>query len=655
MCEFEVKKGTLKKYTGNGGHVVIPDGVKTIAKSVFKGRKDLQSIVIPEGVTALPTEAFAGCTSLTSVELPRSIESIGYRAFYKTPWLESQGEFAMVHDILLAYQGRNKKVVIPAEVTKINSYAFEKNKTVQEIVIPENVKTIGDFVFRGCSKLKKIVLPEGITSISGSMFENCTALESITIPKNVTVIGGSAFERCTSLKEIVIPEGVSRVAGFQFCSGLKKVSLPNSITEIGGGAFECCSSLQSISLPDSITEIGWCAFDGCSSLQSISLPDSITKLGAWAFSSCRNLQSISLPSSITKMEESNFSCCFNLQSVSLPKHMKIIPERTFFRCERLTNVMIPDGVTTIEAYAFAKCPELQSIVIPQSVKEIKGSAFSESGLQYIEIPESVVSLGEKAFAGTNMQYVVLPDAITDWASLGIPEGTIVKHTSDGYDHLSAAQHVIEQLPEWPCYPVEIEKWLKAKKKEQGVKLYSTWKKMSGERVKQYNVEGWWAFRGPTFIIDQLLNDLQTKNTRNREDYPNGISQVEISPACVIEHEDGYNVIGNSIISEDVLKKYAVLQFACFISYIGQSVVYSVSGDGKLTKKEYIDGAKNEGDHWVIQHSPLENVKEETFDTRTGESWMSNYTFPFAHEWYRDVYIFEKDGCYYRCSPPAKAD
>lgn len=346
--------------------------------------------------------------------------------------------------------------------------------------------------------------------------------------------------------------------------------------------------------------------------------------------------------------------CLGLD-IRVPKHMKIIPQSTFFCCERLTNVMIPDEVTTIGWYAFAGCHELRSIVIPQSVKEIKGSAFSESGLQYIEIPESVVSLGGNIFQETNMQYIVLPDAITDWTSLGIPETTIVKHTSDDYDHLSTAQHVIEQCPEWLCYPVEIEKWLKAKKKEQGVKLYSTWKKMSGERVKQYNVEGCCAFRGPTFIIDQLLKDLGTKNVRKHENYPNGISQVEIWPTCVIGHEDGYNVIGNSIISEDVLKKYAVLQFSCFLSCGSQSVVYSASGDGELTKEKYIDSAKNEGNHWVIQHSPLENVNESTYDTRSGESWMSNYTFPFAHEWYRDEYIFEKDGCYYRCSPPAKAD
>lgn len=614
MCEFEVSKGTLKKYTGNGGHVVIPDGVKSIVKSVFKGRKDLQSIVIPEGVTALPSEAFAGCTSLTSVELPHSIESIGYRAFYKTPWLESLGEFAMVHDILLAYQGRNKKVVIPTEVTKINSYAFEKNKTVQEIMIPESVKTIGDYAFRGCSKLKKIVLPEGITSISGSMFESCKALENITIPKSVTEIGWGAFRECKHLKEIVIPEGVKIIEA---------------------ATFEGCEELKNIVLPNSITEIEYDAFEYCSNLRSISLPNSITKLGSHAFSFCSNLQSISLPDSISKMEEGNFSCCFNLQSVSLPKHMKIIPRSTFFGCDRLTNVTIPDGVTTIGESAFARCLELQSIVIPQSVKRIKESAFAESGLHHIEIPESVTSLGKNIFEGTNMQYIVLPDAITKLNTLRIPEVTVIKHTSDGYEPSSAALHVIEQLPDWQCFPVDVEKWLKVKAKKQGLLLYNPWSKS-----KDYCICGWCAFRGPTFLIDQMLKDMGPVNMIERRNDSNGITQITLLWCDV---------------AEDLLAKYATLQFTCFVDYPNQFVVYSVSGDPELTKDKHIDSAKNEGGHWVMKHSPLEDVNERTFDTRTGETWMSNYTFPFAHEWYRDEYIFEMDGCYYRCSPPAKAD
>lgn len=110
MCEFEVKKGSLKKDTGNGGHAVIPDGVTTVVKGAFKGRTDLQSIVFPEGFTTIPSEAFAGCTNLTSVVLPKSIESIGFRAFYKTPWLAGLGDWAVAHGMLLVYQGRKKQV-----------------------------------------------------------------------------------------------------------------------------------------------------------------------------------------------------------------------------------------------------------------------------------------------------------------------------------------------------------------------------------------------------------------------------------------------------------------------------------------------------------------------------------------------------------------
>lgn len=356
------------------------------------------------------------------------------------------------------------------------------------------------------------------------------------------------------------------------------------------------------------------------------------------------------------MESYVFSGCTNLQSVSLPNHIKSIPSRSFSCCCHLTNVTIPDGVTAIEGDAFFQCLALRHIVIPKSVTRIDRSAFSESGLRYIEIPESVTSIGEGAFANTKMQYIVLPDAITELDTLKIPEMTIVKHTSDGYDHSRAALHVIEQLPDWNCFPVDIEKWLKVQGKKQDLHLHSDWTKLKAGLAKSYYVEGWCAFRGPTFMIDQLLDELKPWRTRNREDYPSGITQIELDPSVVLEKgERGIDLVGNNLITDEVLEKYAMLQFACFESYRGQVLLYSVSGDRGITRSEYIDCAKNEGDHWVRRHSPLEDDNEMVCYKSVDIAEMSNYSFPYADDWNNDEYIFEKDGRFYRCCPPETAD
>lgn len=48
--DFVIENGTLIEYKGNGGKVVIPDGVKKIGEEAFIGYETITEFVIPEGV-----------------------------------------------------------------------------------------------------------------------------------------------------------------------------------------------------------------------------------------------------------------------------------------------------------------------------------------------------------------------------------------------------------------------------------------------------------------------------------------------------------------------------------------------------------------------------------------------------------------------------
>lgn len=50
--DFVIEPDMLKKYTGNGGSVIIPNGVTSIGDRVFSGYKNLKSVTIPKRLEA---------------------------------------------------------------------------------------------------------------------------------------------------------------------------------------------------------------------------------------------------------------------------------------------------------------------------------------------------------------------------------------------------------------------------------------------------------------------------------------------------------------------------------------------------------------------------------------------------------------------------
>lgn len=80
--DFQIDaNGVLVKYTGMGGKVVIPDGVKTIGYFAFEYNNAIEEVIMPDSVQSIQEETFFDCPNLTEVVFSKNLKSIGEKAF----------------------------------------------------------------------------------------------------------------------------------------------------------------------------------------------------------------------------------------------------------------------------------------------------------------------------------------------------------------------------------------------------------------------------------------------------------------------------------------------------------------------------------------------------------------------------------------------
>lgn len=193
--------GYCLKYTGEGGDIVVPEGVTEICENVFREGSGLNiylrpvtygsgapmtSVVLPSTLKRIRTRAFAGCSELKTIVIPEGVEQIGTGAFQSCTGLQS------IH--------------IPSTVTTIESDVFKNCENLSDIFVDEKNTVFGskDGILTNASGDTLIYYPAGKKT------------EEYTIPEHFSVLGEGAFADCTDLHKVVIPSTVSRVEAHVF-------------------------------------------------------------------------------------------------------------------------------------------------------------------------------------------------------------------------------------------------------------------------------------------------------------------------------------------------------------------------------------------------------------------------------------------------------
>ncbi len=242
-----------------------------ICGSAFENCASLD-IVLPQGVKYIGGSAFRGCETLHDIAIPESVTFVGWGAFWGC-------------ENLLQWDGG---------VGYVDGWAImtESEFAETEVTIKNGTVGIAGGLFGNFGQLRAVSIPEGVKYIGNSAFMG-TGLERIIIPDSVISVGGWAFDNCTSLTEVKIGGGVTSLGenAFHACSSLQTISIPANITSIGEGAFNDCASLTRIDFAanSSLASIGGSAFENCERLQSIIIPAGVKYIGPSAFCNCKGL------------------------------------------------------------------------------------------------------------------------------------------------------------------------------------------------------------------------------------------------------------------------------------------------------------------------------------------------------------------------------
>ena len=487
--DFVIEKGVLKKYTGPGGDVVIPDGVSAIGDCAFFGCENLTSVTIPEGVTSIGKSAFFRCDDLKSMTIPEGVTSIGKEAFFRCEGLESvtlpdgvedfgKDVFSGCHCLIsiphwtegfsravggndsLTVCTKDELPAIPAKyrpqallgfLMKAESGADAEKSAAYREYAEKNAGKLCGFAVKHrvlllflCEndliKAKDIdaYLTEAGKSEDAEIkallldYQNRLGAEKVS----------KAREKKEKVKEDYADALAERIAARDPSKGIEGMTFVitgklSTWPKVWENRDEVKAYLESYGafLDPSVTKktdylVTNDTDSGSEKNRKAQEYDaqviSEADFNEMVGKRFKNADHIAVPSWLREIPAGAFSGCSGLMSVTIPEGVKSIGNRTFAGCSGLTSLTIPQSVERIGLSAFSGCRKLTHVELPDGLKEIGDNAFDDcSALTDIAVPQSVSKIGRSAFKRCT--------ALADSEGFVIVNGTVFDYYGPGGD------------------------------------------------------------------------------------------------------------------------------------------------------------------------------------------------------------------------------
>lgn len=151
----------------------------------------------------------------------------------------------------------------------------EKTMNVETVVLPKNLTTLESTALSGFRKVKSITIPDGVKEISAETFYGCKSLKEVKLPKSLAAFDNyTSFSACPKLSKVTLSKANKN---FKLQKGLllnkkgtkliwavpakKKITVPDSVTSIAESALKA-GNATSVYLGKKVKTIGKDAIAG---------------------------------------------------------------------------------------------------------------------------------------------------------------------------------------------------------------------------------------------------------------------------------------------------------------------------------------------------------------------------------------------------------
>ena len=332
-----------------------------------------------------------------------------------------------------------ERLVLPADVTKIEASALEGHDELSYISIP-GVTEIEAKAFKNTGITGTLTFGQGITSIGEEAFDGCSGITgTVVIPATVTHIGANAF-RGTGITGVVYlnsddgqrpscvdAEAFNGIAGLTVTTGIR-YGFDEGETVLDIAAITSDPALASakvIIVGPNVTEIGDEAFKDNTNLTGIILKEAtgLTKIGDSAFENSGILSIDLSKTALAEVGDSAFAGT-HITSVTFPETCETMGTGVFTDCADLTTADL-GGVTTLPNETFKGCTSLTSVAKTDTYTSIGDSAFENSGIKSIETGDGLTDIGTDAFKNSDIENLTITNPDVSISGTGLPDNTNV--------------------------------------------------------------------------------------------------------------------------------------------------------------------------------------------------------------------------------------